>query len=1169
MKNYSLLIIAVLQSIIALGQAPSAPEIKAELPNVVPPSPTVAALMKFEEVPVSNYTGIPDISIPLYSTTAKYGLEFNMSLSYHPGSIKKNDTAGYTGLGWSLIAGGSISRTIRDIPDDYYDLGGMFSKLKIGIYHNDDSYALHNNSYYELIDSLPSNYNFDHESEAINRLLFESGIKQHFDTKHDLYQFNFMGHSGRFIIEKQLNGSFEVVKLDKNNLIIEYNPTNDTFQIQDTKGFTYVFDVKEQTTGYSITNSIEFGSNNNIGPEYNLNYDYTSAFQLSKVMYNGDTVVQFSFNTQPLYEYQNVGSETFNMPLMPLLETLEEVYHHGASGNFEKVILPPYVSQNSTTTIQTKKITQIEIVGKAIIDFDILTGITYTTPIGKGPNHCLNTITVKDLSHNVTAKQYKFNYLTPHKLFLDEIKEGPTGNELSKYKFRYEGLDLDYNDFDADYWGYYRFKDYDPGCVSIPQRSHNADLVYCRKDVLKQIIYPTKGSSIFEYESNDYSYIGDDPTFYNDWSQENFDPNPYNWTVEDYDSFSLDNSTGNTPTGVEIYPLFGGNAITTDRYLIFNTTLSDDDHFIYVKKLNPVNGAVISQTGISTHGCDSAPIKLDANFKYSVYFQWVDYTIFASANVLIKEKSRNAVTRKADYGGGIRIKNIYYTDNDAPEIAWQESPNNYLKKISYDYNFFDEPTRSSGALVYPKPILQYESTKRIDHVALGPVGQILAFDVVLYNIFSTTNNLSFISTKGSDVGYKNVTVSESGNGKTEYVYSSPIDFPEIMHSANIAYPYAPSPNIDYKRGLLYEERKYDQLDNKILTQKTNSYSFEEHEKVSGISVYTMPSAYPFTYDCPYAAHYSYYDYYRDGYLDPNTYLLPNGQITGNLLNFNVRSCGDFVSHFMTYYLNKEAYGWAKLDNTVSKDYFYNNSLTPNIVEATTSYTYNNDNMQLASISTTQSNGDVIENKFYYVPDTALDAEPTINDLRGKNMVETLLMTETLKGTTQLAAQKVLYNNWSGLLLPEIIQSSKVPGAFENRVYFNRYDDYGHPLDVQKENGMHISYIWGYHSTQPIAKIENMKYSDINPSLITDAQSKSDASVTGLETDLATALNAIRTALPNAMVTTYTYVPLVGVKIVTDPKGMKQTFDYDSFGRLQAVYDTNGEKVSENHYNYRP
>jgi hypothetical protein len=39
------------------------PQINTNLPNVIPPSPSVAALMKFEEIPVSNYTGVPNTSI--------------------------------------------------------------------------------------------------------------------------------------------------------------------------------------------------------------------------------------------------------------------------------------------------------------------------------------------------------------------------------------------------------------------------------------------------------------------------------------------------------------------------------------------------------------------------------------------------------------------------------------------------------------------------------------------------------------------------------------------------------------------------------------------------------------------------------------------------------------------------------------------------------------------------------------------------------------------------------------------------------------------------------------------------------------------------------------------------------------------------------------------------
>ncbi|WP_298761858.1 hypothetical protein, partial [uncultured Psychroserpens sp.] len=50
--------LAVMVSFMSYGQ---------ELPEVIPPSPTVANLMQFEEVPVSYYTGQPNISIPIYS----------------------------------------------------------------------------------------------------------------------------------------------------------------------------------------------------------------------------------------------------------------------------------------------------------------------------------------------------------------------------------------------------------------------------------------------------------------------------------------------------------------------------------------------------------------------------------------------------------------------------------------------------------------------------------------------------------------------------------------------------------------------------------------------------------------------------------------------------------------------------------------------------------------------------------------------------------------------------------------------------------------------------------------------------------------------------------------------------------------------------------------------
>src|SRR5215216_1188408 len=88
------------------------------LSKVIPPSPNIQAFQKYGNIPVSPYTGIPNISIPLY--TVKYkDVSFPISLSYHASGIKVAEEASQVGLGWVINSGGSISRTI--IGDDDFN----------------------------------------------------------------------------------------------------------------------------------------------------------------------------------------------------------------------------------------------------------------------------------------------------------------------------------------------------------------------------------------------------------------------------------------------------------------------------------------------------------------------------------------------------------------------------------------------------------------------------------------------------------------------------------------------------------------------------------------------------------------------------------------------------------------------------------------------------------------------------------------------------------------------------------------------------------------------------------------------------------------------------------------------------------------------------------------
>ena len=75
-----------------------------------PPLPEASSLGKFGQTPVSLYTGIPQISIPIY-TLKLHNVELPVSLDYHAGGIRVSEIASTVGLGWALQAGGMISST--------------------------------------------------------------------------------------------------------------------------------------------------------------------------------------------------------------------------------------------------------------------------------------------------------------------------------------------------------------------------------------------------------------------------------------------------------------------------------------------------------------------------------------------------------------------------------------------------------------------------------------------------------------------------------------------------------------------------------------------------------------------------------------------------------------------------------------------------------------------------------------------------------------------------------------------------------------------------------------------------------------------------------------------------------------------------------------------------
>ncbi|MFK8101596.1 MAG: hypothetical protein AB8G15_03695 [Saprospiraceae bacterium] len=85
----------------------------------VPAAPEVASLGKYGDVPVSNYSGIANIDVPLYTVKSK-DISVPISISYFSNGLMVSEEASWTGLGWTLNVGGMISHSIRGKDDFGY-----------------------------------------------------------------------------------------------------------------------------------------------------------------------------------------------------------------------------------------------------------------------------------------------------------------------------------------------------------------------------------------------------------------------------------------------------------------------------------------------------------------------------------------------------------------------------------------------------------------------------------------------------------------------------------------------------------------------------------------------------------------------------------------------------------------------------------------------------------------------------------------------------------------------------------------------------------------------------------------------------------------------------------------------------------------------------------------
>jgi hypothetical protein len=245
--------------------------------------------------------------------------------------------------------------------------------------------------------------------------------------------------------------------------------------------------------------------------------------------------------------------------------------------------------------------------------------------------------------------------------------------------------------------------------------------------------------------------------------------------------------------------------------------------------------------------------------------------------------------------------------------------------------------------------------------------------------------------------------------------------------------------------------------------------------------------------------------------------------------------------------------------TSSEDIVYNDAGSP--IAIGVNYTYNSKQLP-ATITRTTSDGSTVSAQIKYPFDYTGNA--TLTQMVNLNMLRyPVEEIETKNTTTHLKSVKTNYFNWGSTIpriAPQTIEIKTGTGNYETRLRFHSYDADGNITAMSKENDQQKVYIYGYNNCYPVAEIAGVSYSNAI-ALLSQSIIQNPASDQALRDEL----NKIRQTYPSALVTTFTYKPLIGVTSETDATGRTIFYEFDNYNRLKLVRDRNGNIIKTHKY----
>lgn len=495
--------------------------------------------------------GLVDLNIPLFSIT-EGGFKFSNSLNYESKGFVPYLYPSFVGLDWNLNPFGKITReskkidlttTTNKILNPFYGVpAGYENEAQYSSYQYDDTRSYNRNDCIKTTfannpskKAILSNYNTNYyATNQFENIIGYNGKSYNYEP--DKYYFDFLGYKGYFVVDNNMN---PIVYCENASLKVDISGVNcydifgnipfSQFVIQDDKGNKYFFggstDAMDINYSYNRFTFDFFESDpsrpNSLpytGASYNKT-NYIDSWLLKKIILaNGSEISAYYRHNDlavlnnyrggyPGYNGNNSIPTTGGTPYLHINEntgfpTKQTLLQNNLSIKHSRAIS---ADPEHTRETQVDTFTKMAVLDSIKVN-DVTIGYKYhdTQNILELSNNYLDEIEIKRKNKSVKKINLIYEDLgtTNKRTFLKQVKN--SGDE--NVSFEYQNTD-DFPEYKnssllthiSGVWN---------GSHSIYSRPTAAQYqTSFDTGMLKKVIYPTKGSTNYEYEPSNYSKI--------------------------------------------------------------------------------------------------------------------------------------------------------------------------------------------------------------------------------------------------------------------------------------------------------------------------------------------------------------------------------------------------------------------------------------------------------------------------------------------------------------------------------------------------------------------------------------------------------------------------------------------------------------------------------------